>query len=266
MRSINFEVYLQGSYANRTNLFRDSDVDIIIELTDTFYSDISQLTPAEEILRQNSFPAAPISLADFRQSVIDTLRREYGSSSVVEGNKAVTVKGNGYRLDADVLICASHRDWKYFNGLGAGQHDFVPGVVFWEQNYPYREIVNYPKLHKEHGERKHEQTRQWFKKSVRMFKHARNRLEEKQLLVDGTAPSYFIEGLIYNLHPGAFGNTHQQDFEDCLRYLETYDISADKCQHEQYPLFGTTPEQWDLDKANEFTKAVRYLWDNWYAI
>jgi tRNA nucleotidyltransferase (CCA-adding enzyme) len=38
-----FTIFLQGSYGNDTNVFRDSDVDIVIRLNDTYYYDNSAL-------------------------------------------------------------------------------------------------------------------------------------------------------------------------------------------------------------------------------
>ena len=34
-----FTTYLQGSYSNDTNVYRDSDVDVVIQLNSTFYHD-----------------------------------------------------------------------------------------------------------------------------------------------------------------------------------------------------------------------------------
>ncbi|HPC63780.1 MAG TPA: nucleotidyltransferase, partial [Anaerohalosphaeraceae bacterium] len=41
---IDFEVYLQGSYKNDTNIRGDSDVDIVAQLNSTFYSNLSVLS------------------------------------------------------------------------------------------------------------------------------------------------------------------------------------------------------------------------------
>jgi tRNA nucleotidyltransferase (CCA-adding enzyme) len=40
-----FNVYLQGSYKNDTNLRGDSDVDVVVELTSTFTSNAWSLPP-----------------------------------------------------------------------------------------------------------------------------------------------------------------------------------------------------------------------------
>jgi hypothetical protein len=42
-----YGIYLQGSYANATNVRADSDVDVVVELTSTYCTDFSELTPAD---------------------------------------------------------------------------------------------------------------------------------------------------------------------------------------------------------------------------
>ena len=43
----NFECVLQGSYGNDTNIFAESDVDIVIKLDDCFHSDLESLNEDE---------------------------------------------------------------------------------------------------------------------------------------------------------------------------------------------------------------------------
>jgi tRNA nucleotidyltransferase (CCA-adding enzyme) len=43
----NYSVFLQGSYGNDTNIYAESDVDIVICLNDCFQSDRSKLTVSE---------------------------------------------------------------------------------------------------------------------------------------------------------------------------------------------------------------------------
>ena len=43
-----YDVFLQGSYGNDTNVWAESDVDIVIRLNDCFYSDHSALKEHEK--------------------------------------------------------------------------------------------------------------------------------------------------------------------------------------------------------------------------
>ena len=40
LRSLDYEVFVQGSYANNTNVRTDSDVDVCVMLKSTFYMDL----------------------------------------------------------------------------------------------------------------------------------------------------------------------------------------------------------------------------------
>src|SRR4051812_1571226 len=42
-----YEIYLQGSYRNDTNIYGDSDVDVVVQLDSSFQFDVSELPPAD---------------------------------------------------------------------------------------------------------------------------------------------------------------------------------------------------------------------------
>lgn len=256
-----FDVYLQGSYRNSTNIFRDSDVDIVVELESVFNSDVSALTDREQQLRENSYEPASITLQSFRDQVLQQLQSRY-FEMVEDGNKAIVVGGVGERLNADVLVCNQYRRWTRFEGRDPSQHSYASGVVFWTQK-ENRKVVNYPKLHYSNGVAKQASSREWFKPTVRTVKNARRLLYDRGDLPRGTAPSYFIQCLLYNVPDREFGNNNQQNYRDVLAYLEQVDLSIFVCQNGQHGLFGPTPEQWDIKSAQSLIQGLRRLWDNW---
>jgi tRNA nucleotidyltransferase (CCA-adding enzyme) len=58
----NFKVFLQGSYGNDTNIYAESDVDIVIRLDDCFHSDLESLSEAEKAAYKQSFSDEPIPI------------------------------------------------------------------------------------------------------------------------------------------------------------------------------------------------------------
>ena len=99
--AMGYEVYLQGSYANTTNIRGDSDVDVVVECTSVYYSNIEEHEKA--VL---GWTPGKYSYADFRQEVINALSSYYGNSSVdTSGANAIEVLPgiNSNRLKADVL-------------------------------------------------------------------------------------------------------------------------------------------------------------------
>src|ERR1039458_4338822 len=73
-----FEVFLQGSYGNNTNISAESDVDVVIRLDSLYYSDPSLLTPQELAVFNAGFTAATYSYADYKSHVTSALKKSFG--------------------------------------------------------------------------------------------------------------------------------------------------------------------------------------------
>ena len=72
------EIFLQGSYGNDTNVWSDSDVDVVIQLNDTFYKDVSEL-PADHVSAyQTHLSNASYTYSDFKADVTTQLVRRFG--------------------------------------------------------------------------------------------------------------------------------------------------------------------------------------------
>ncbi len=102
-----------------------------------------------------------------------------------------------------------------------------------------------------------------YKRTIRMFKAARNYLVEKHSIKDGTAPSYFIECLLYNVPNDLFKPRLAQSYKDIVEYLVTADLQKFKCQNGVQELFGTSRDLWSVDKAQRFIQALGRLWEKW---
>jgi len=53
-----FQTFLQGSYRNDTNVYAESDVDVVIQLDSTFHYDLNQLPDNQKAAFQQAYPAA----------------------------------------------------------------------------------------------------------------------------------------------------------------------------------------------------------------
>lgn len=246
-----FEIFLQGSYKNTTNVYGDSDVDIVIRLDAIFYTDLDFLNPDERKRYDAQRGAGTYTLAEFKTSVISWLNHHYGND-VKPGKKAVFIKGNGSRRDADVLVCAKLR--RYYSFPAYGEPSFVDGICFFLPDGT--RIENYPERHSVKCTAKHQDTKQWFKPTVRIFKNLRNTMVEKKIIQDGLAPSYFIEGLIYNVPDHRFGGSEQLNFKDVLEWLRAADRSTFTCANGQFRLLGNAPVTWRADDCTRFLDAV----------
>jgi hypothetical protein len=256
-----FDVYLQGSYNNDTNVYRDSDVDIVIAHK-PFFHDMSRLGPYERMAATNSLPAdASFSYAEFKVDVLSWLNTRFGSAFVEPGKKAVLVKGNGAsRRKADVLICARYYEYRRFDS--PTDNDIRYGVKFTTNTG--QEIVNFPKLHERACVLKHAETNNNFKPTVRIYKNMRNRMIEYGLLKDGIAPSYYIEGMLHNVARGVFTTNRTETFLGSLVWLRTCNRNALLCGHGQRPLLGDgLPDSWPPAHFEQFLQALTAYWTHW---
>jgi len=257
--SRSFSIFLQGSYANDTNVYADSDVDIVICSSSSFYFDISNLSEAHKSIFHQEYPDGQYSWTQFRSEVITWLEQNYGYL-VKCGNKAVFVKGSGSRRDADVLVSMEHRSFHSFPD--AKQQQRVDGVVFWTKDGT--KIINYPKQHSENCTGKHQATYGWFKPAIRILKNMRNRMVEDRLIQDGLAPSYFLEGLLYNVPNEKFGSSYQRTFTDCMNWLTRTDRTKFVCVNGLHLLFQDGSQvSWRADHCNQFLEAVVRFWNEW---
>jgi len=55
-----FEIFLQGSYCNDTNIYAESAVDVVIRLDSTFYYDTSKLTTTETSNFDAAYPGTAL--------------------------------------------------------------------------------------------------------------------------------------------------------------------------------------------------------------
>jgi hypothetical protein len=243
---VDFEVYLQGSYKNDTNIRGDSDVDVVAQLNSTFYSNLSE--GQKRIL---GLTPATYHLSDFRTDVLKILKNYYGQSQITEGNKSIKIKASNGRLPADVIVCSQYRRYKTVNS-----YDYVEGMTFWTRN-DNRRVINYPKVHYDNGVSKHQNSSKWYKPVVRLFKNCRGSIPG-----DAT-PSYFLECMLYNTPNSKFGTSYGDTFCNIVNWLNENSLDNFVCQNGQLNLFGASQEQWDTSEAKIFIKNLISLWNNW---
>src|SRR3954464_14222055 len=73
-----FKVFLQGSYGNDTNIYAESDVDVVIRLDSIYYYDTSTLLPQELQTFQAGFSAATYGYGVYRAHVMEALQKSFG--------------------------------------------------------------------------------------------------------------------------------------------------------------------------------------------
>lgn len=248
------DIYLQGSYANSTNIKSDSDVDVVVQLNSVWNSDLSRLSPQEEIAYKAAVTSSDYGVAELRNDVFKSLGKYFGQQVVDDsGNKSIKVLGNNGRLNADVVPALQHRIYTSFASLEVPT--FVEGMKFKSKDRII--IENFPKLHKEKGEEKNSisQAGEHYKHLVRVMKNIKRQLVDSGVIPGELAPSYFVECLIHNVPNSYFGENYQNSLGLVLRFLQTEcDVGALRAGNGIHLIFGDKPWQWNSEE-----NAARFL-------
>jgi len=254
-----FDVFLQGSYGNDTNIYSESDVDIVIQLNDTFHHDLSSMPGTQQQAFHAAHPTATYPLSVFKADVLKVLTDKYGSN-VKGGDKAIAIEANGSRRKADVIVAAQFRRYNKFNGLS--DQGYEKGICFFSTSG--QQIVNYPKQHSVNMTAKHQATGQWLKPMVRVMKNLRGTLVEQKIIAAGVAPSYYLEGMLYNVPNERFDSSYVNSVINCINWIQQTDRSKFVCANRQYYLFHeSSPVTWRAPQCEQFIAGVVKLWNEW---
>ena len=257
---------LQGSYRHSTNVREDSDVDMNCRTASIYQSELNWLkkTPVNagqpsEVQRYeaNRTPAS-FTFLDYRADVLASLIRKYGSS-VVNGNKAIKVNGNTYRMDADVLPCIEHRRYRYFNS--PTDNDYARGIAF-QAKSGGRWFINYPEQNYENLTAKNVETDGKVKDTVRIVKRVRNIMSAAGSWDLDRSPSFYLECLIWNAPSYLFNGSHVEVVFEVLKYLHsdltekrgTDKVKSYKQTNDIFFLFHD--DFWNVDDAIAFIERV----------
>lgn len=195
-----YEVFLHGSFRNGTVTEAERGADLVVQLNDSYYDNVTDLPLGHQKLFQAVGPtSASLALwSAFRASVIQALEAAVGHPVRTDG-RSVRLAGALGHPAVRVVIGYQYR--RYYTFTPRDQR-YQEGVIFFTEDR--RSIINHPKLHCEQLARKSAKTQHEFKRFVRIFKHLRRSLVESKQIPDGLAPSYRIEGLLFGVPDAVF--------------------------------------------------------------
>lgn len=218
LQSRTIRVFAQGSYRNRVNVRQDSDVDIAVVCSDTFFWE----GPQDSTLETFGYSEASYEFTDFRREVGQALVSYFGSGAVTQGDKAFDVDANTYRVDADVAPFFEHRR---MNEDGS----FYGGVEM--RTRSGGSVINWPDQHYDNGVAKNDRTGRAYKGCVRILKTLRYAMIEEGIHSAQDATSFLMECLIWNVPDDCFTHaTWTDDLRACLTHLFNETISFDTCR------------------------------------
>lgn len=244
-------VFAHGSYRNNTSVRKDSDVDIGILCTDTFFHDPLPEGWTQERL---GFSDATYQYDQYKNEVEEVLVNYFGRSAVKRGNKAFDVHETSYHVEADVAAFFEHRRY-HSDGT------YLEGVEL-RTDKESRRVINWPEQHYENGVNKNKQTGTRFKSVVRVLKALSNEMTEQGVRA-GDVPGFLIECLVWNVPNGNFQNdSYRADVRSALAFLFNNTRSYEDCKgwgevSDLIYLFHSG-QKWTWQQAHAFTSAA---WD-----
>jgi hypothetical protein len=254
-----FSVFLQGSYGNDTNVYAESDVDVVICLDESFQYDVGKLNLLTETKFDGDFPNASYGLPAFKKEVTAWLKKIYGAAADA-GSKAVYIEGNGTRRDADVLPCSKFRRYSWYNSMD--DQSYEEGIAFLRSDG--QTISNFPKQHSANLTTKHQNTGMYFKPMVRIFKNLRNRMVDDEDIAAGLAPSYYIEGMLWNVPNHLFGTSYEDTFVAAMNWLLNCEKKKLACANDLFWLLrDDSAVCWNEKDFDAFLAAAAKCWKDW---
>ena len=201
LSSRDIRVFVQGSYRNRVNVRADSDVDVGVLYTGSFFGRYPDGYDGDSW----GHSAATYRYGQFKSDLQQALSEYLGSSMVTRGNKSIKIRETSHHVEADAAPFFEHRAY-------SGPGTYVPGVALRPDrngvlviNYPEALFPSWPNEHYENGLGKHERTRRRYRGVVRVLKKLRNEMEENAGSPAARAiPGYLLECLTWNAPDSCF--------------------------------------------------------------
>jgi hypothetical protein len=257
--SVGYSIYAKGSYPNFTNVRRDSDVDIAVELTsiatEEFIHEAVSLSSERKTAATSRMGYNPYygdyNLRMFKDEAEQVLRHVF-LGSVVRADKAIKIEETNSGLKADVVVCQTLLTFFNENRIERGTRIISDGGA---------SIHNYSKQHYDNGVAKNLATLRRYKRVVRILKHVENRMVQEGLIYE--VPSFLIESIAYNVP-----NSHYVDnltWNSRLRAVLETSYTANKEEDEWLEVNGIkflfhATQKWTETQADLFLReALRYL-------
>lgn len=250
LQSRNITVFTQGSYRNRVNVRRDSDVDVGVLCFDTYFPDYADDNVKAVVSKYES--PSTYTYGQFKNELQQALVARFGSSHVARGDKAFQIDENSYRVNADVAAFFEHR--RYYSGSG-----YNSGVQMLTDKG--MSIINWPEQHYSNGVSKNTSTSKRYKRAVRILKTLRNEMADAGIGAAEPIPSFLVECLVWNADNGNLGNyDYRSMMRAVLADLFNNTLNEERCKewgevNELKYLFRWT-QPWTRAQANAFLDAA----------
>ena len=222
LANLDYEIFVQGSCANCTNIRVDSDIDVCVMLKSVSWSEYAYEMTSTDC---GFIGTNESKYYDYKERLIHALDRKF--DDIRKGNKSIKIESNSYRVNADVVITFQYRNYKIINSNNP--NIYVEGTKFISSSGEI--VINYPKQHIKNGESKDKDTYGNYKNLVKVFKAVKSNMEDcKKLIGSDKVSSFLIESLIWNVPNDIITaySTLKETVKEVIKYLY-YEIENNRC-------------------------------------
>nr|WP_235918140.1 nucleotidyltransferase [Paenibacillus lutrae] len=249
------KVFIQGSYANNTNVRTQSDVDIAVVEEDTFRTHYRSGVSDTDY----GFINASLRPKTFKDEIEAALIEKFGDD-VNRENKSIKIYGNSYRKDADSVPCRRYKDFQ--NDFRNDPKNFIGGIIITADSG--EEIINYPEQHISNGKEKNVATNYYYKKMVRIIKKIRYLMKENGITAADNVSSFALESLLWNI-PTAYYLEYKNYrkvymFQKIINYLKI-NIHSLSSYKEANGIKLLCPTHESIEKMKLFINALEIFYD-----
>ncbi len=246
----NIQVFTQGSYRNRVNVRKDSDVDVGVLCFDTFFPDYPD-DNIKSLASQRTSPAT-YKYSQLKNELQQALIARFGHAHVTRGDKAFQIDENSYRVNADVAAFFEHR--RYYSATG-----YQSGVEMRADKS--KRIINWPEQHYSNGVTKNTSTGRRYKRAVRILKTLRNEMAEYGVSAAEPIPSFLVECLVWNASAPAFDyGSYRAMMRAVIAELFNTTLRDDLCSEwgevSELKYLFRPAQPWTRQKAHSFLDAA----------
>lgn len=254
LRAHAIEIFAQGSYANNTNVRRESDVDICVTLTSTTYNEY----PVGLSGANYGFTKSRITFPQYRTMIKNALKNKFGAEHIIDGNKSIKIDENSYHVKADVVPSFMYKNYAIIESRDSAK--YIEGIKFFAKDGAA--VINYPKIHKRNGIEKNNSTGGVYKRLVRIMKHIKNDMKELGQCEGDIISSFLLECLVYHIPDSEITKYRlwQDTVKNAIAYL--YKKVEDGQANNWYEVSGYI-KLFDSDRKWKIMDVKDYLYRKW---
>lgn len=206
---------VQGSYANKTNIPSESDVDVAVILESTFTPTYRSGITGNDY----GFTDGTFSAEELKDEVLKALNQHFSYQGVERHDKCIKVKGNTYRVDADVVPAYRYRD--YTKDFSNNPYNYEGGIEIRPDSGG--RIINYPEQHIKLDIEKNKVTKYNFKQCVRIVKNMREIMKDNGYTISPKLSSFGLESLLWNVEVSSYtkyASIMRYTFDEVITFLK----------------------------------------------